>query len=55
MRYTVILQDKTVFYTDWYEYESNWSDENYFMVINNMSCQYTTNGKCWVDIENDHL
>jgi hypothetical protein len=55
MKYTIILQDKTVFHTDWYDYENNWTDENCFMILNNISCQYSTNGKDWIDIEDDHL
>lgn len=55
MRYTVILQDKTVFHTDWYDYENNWSPEHHFMIINNISNQYSTNGLDWADIEEDHL
>lgn len=49
MTYTVILQDKTVFYTDEYK----WAD--YFLIINNISHQYSTNGNDWIDIEDDHL
>jgi hypothetical protein len=55
MRYTVVLKNKEVFYTDWYDFENNWTDENYYLVINNISCQYTKNGQDWIDIQDDHL
>jgi hypothetical protein len=55
MKYTVILQDKTVFYTDWYDYENDWTEENWFMILNNISLEYTLNGKDWIDIEENHL
>jgi hypothetical protein len=51
MKYTIILKDKSVFYTDWYDYKRHWTDEKYFMIINNISCQYSTNGEGWFDIE----
>jgi len=55
MRYTVILKDKTVFYTEWYEFENNWNDEFHFIIVDNISGQYTTDGQNWLAIEDDHL
>lgn len=55
MRYTIILQNKTVAYTDWFDYDNNWNDDFHFVIINNISHQYTTNGKDWIDIQDDHL
>jgi hypothetical protein len=54
MTYTVILKDKTVLYTDWYDHKVNWN-EDYFLIINNVSNQYSKNGLDWIDIEDDHL
>lgn len=55
MRYTIIFSEGTVAYTDYYEYNNNWDGIFHFMIINNISHQYTTNGKDWIDIEDDHL
>ena len=55
MTYTVILQDKTLFYTNWFSYDNDWNEEQHFLIINNISHQYTTNGLDWIDIEDDHL
>ena len=55
MRYTIIFQDKTVAYTDWFDADNNWNDDIHFVIINNISHQYTTNGKDWIDIQDDHL
>lgn len=55
MEYTVILKDKSVFYTNWFDADNNWNDDCHFMVINNYTLCYTTNGYDWKDIEEDHL
>lgn len=55
MRYTIIFKVGAVAYTDYYDYNHNWNEDFHFMIINNISHQYTTNGKDWIDIEDDHL
>lgn len=55
MRYTIIFKDKKVWHTNWFDYENNWNPEFHFLVINNFSNQYTTNGWEWIDVEDDHL
>jgi hypothetical protein len=54
MKYLIIYQDRTAFYTDYYDYENFWSDE-IICVIDNMSDKITFDGKTWKDIEYDHL
>lgn len=51
MKYTVIFKDKTVFYTD----NENSRHQGFFIIINNISHQYTTDGVNWIDIQDDHL
>lgn len=55
MKYTIIFLNKTVVYTDWYDYENNWNADFHYCIINNISHQYTHDGKEWIDIEDDHL
>jgi hypothetical protein len=55
MEYTVILKDKTVFNTNWYDYENNWDSQYWFIIINNITSQYSIDGYTWYDIEDDHL
>ena len=52
MRY-LIYKDGEAFYTKWYDYESHFI---YGMVIFDLAKHtYTTNGKNWNSIEDDHL
>ena len=51
--YTIIMKDKTVFITQWYEYENNWNEDLMLMIIHGL--QYSVNGKDWINIEIDHL
>ncbi|WP_396197407.1 hypothetical protein [Flavobacterium sp.] len=55
MIYTMILKDKTVFHTNWYDFDNNWNDEYCFMILNNIRSQYSIDGENWIDIEDDHL
>lgn len=55
MRYTIIFKNGGCVLTDWYNYDTDWSHEHHFMIIKNISHQYSTNGKDWIDIEDDHL
>jgi len=53
-QWLIILKDKTVFNTEWYDYENNWSDE-YLMVIHLPHGKVSTDGKTFTDIQVDHL
>ena len=53
MNYLIILDDHKPFYTNWFDAENNFVDG--MVVFNLLSDKYTTNGKDWYDIEQDHL
>ena len=54
MRYLIICQDNTAFYTDYYDYENFWSDE-LRCVVDNINGEIAFDGKTWKQIEYDHL
>jgi len=54
MKYLIIYTDCSVFYTNWYEYENNWSDQVY-MVIRLETGFYTIDGFDWNEIPEDNL
>ena len=55
MRYTIIFKNKEVFHTNWINFENDWNNEFHFIVINNVTNQYTIDGETWTYIEDDHL
>ena len=54
MKYLIIYQDRTAFYTNYYTYENCWSDETK-CVVNLLEGVITFNGKTWKQIEYDNL
>ena len=53
MQQYLIILDKEVFYTNWYDYENNCVSG--MIVINNYNGTVTTDGINWVEITEDHL
>lgn len=49
----LILYDSKSFYTDWYEYENNYSKGT--IIVDFYTHKVTFNGVDWVDIEDDNL
>lgn len=43
------------FYTHWFDPENHFPDSGNMAVIDLVKNQYMTNGKDWLDIEEDHL
>jgi hypothetical protein len=43
------------YYTHWFEPENHFPDSGNMVVIDLVKNQYMTNGKDWLDIEEDHL
>lgn len=54
MQYIIVMKDKTVFTTDWYSSENNWTDTIY-CVVDTVLDRATFDGKSWVEVEHDHL
>lgn len=43
------------YYTHWFDPENHFPDSGKMVVIDLVKNQYMTNGKDWLDIEEDHL
>jgi hypothetical protein len=43
------------YYTHWFDPENHFPDSGNMVVIDLVKNQYMTNGKDWLDIEEDHL
>ena len=54
MQYLVIMKDKTMFMTNWYNYENCWNNK-IFCVVDTIQDTVTYNGKDWTDIDCDQL
>lgn len=52
MRYLIYF-DGNAFYTNWYDYENNYTDG--LIVFDLETDKFTSNGKDWEEIEEDHL
>jgi len=60
MRYLIQITDpktgkKSAFYTEWYDYNNNYSTENSMIVIDLSKDLITYDGQKWEKIEYDHL
>lgn len=49
----LIIHNEKAFYTNWYDYVNNYVDG--MIVIDNINHQYSTDGRNFYDIEEDHL
>ena len=54
MRYIIIFNNQSCFYTSWYDYENNY-DEEIFMIIDTYKHKYSIDGINFKEIEEDHL
>ena len=57
-RYLITYTNKEItkcYYTHWFEPENHFPDSGNMVVIDLVKNQYMTNGKDWLDIEEDHL
>lgn len=52
-RYLITGNNFEPFLTEWYDYENNY--DNGMTVYDLVNLKYSTNGKDWCDIEEDHL
>lgn len=57
MQYLITYTDLRFypFYTKWYEYENHFSEDSGMVVFDLINHLYTTNGKDWQSIPEDHL
>ena len=55
MRYIIIFNDQSCFYTSWYDYENNYNPDVMFMIVDVYEHKYSINGKDFLDIPEDHL
>jgi len=55
MRYLVTIPNFHAFLTKWYEYENHWDDGKGMVIYDLQNLTYTTDGKDWHPIEQDHL
>lgn len=54
MNYLIFTDSHSPFYTNWFNLENFDRDDN-MVVFNLLSHKYTTDGKTWYDIKQDHL
>lgn len=55
MRYLVVTNSYEPFYTNWFDAENNFIKDCEMVVFDLTNGKYTTNGKDWFDIKEDHL
>ena len=55
MNYLIVSKSYEPFYTNWFVAENNFNKDDEMVVFNLVTHQYTTNGKDWYDIPQDHL
>jgi hypothetical protein len=52
MRYLIYINNES-FYTDWFDYDNHYL--NGMIVFDLMTHHFTTDGKTWLEIKQDHL
>ena len=55
MRYLIATKSGDPFFTQWFTAENNFNVELEMIVYDLYTCQFTTDGKNWNPIEDDHL
>ena len=55
MNYLIVSKSYEPFYTNWFYAENNFIKDDDMIVFNLLSGKYTTDGKNWHDIKQDHL
>lgn len=55
MTYLIVTAYYEPFYTNWFDAENHFRQDIDMVVFNLLSHKYTTNGKDWLDIKQDHL
>ena len=55
MRYLIILKEGQPFYTEWFNYENFFDPEKIAYVFDLATFHHTTDGKNWLETENDTL
>lgn len=55
MNYLIVTNSHEPFYTNWFSPENNWIDGCEMIVFNLLTHKWTSNGKDWHDITQDHL
>lgn len=57
VRYLITFEDSTLepFLTNYFDEENNFDKEAGMVVYDLHTCEYTTNGKDWCQIQEDHL
>lgn len=55
MNYLITANEMNPFLTNWYDYENHYRDDLNMVVYDLIKCIYTTDGKTWFSIVEDHL
>lgn len=55
MNYLIVTSSHEPFYTNWFDAENNFRPDYDMVVFNLLTCKYTTDGKNWHEIKQDHL
>jgi hypothetical protein len=55
MNYLIVTNNNEPFYTNWFDPENHFIKDVEMVVFNLLTHKYTTNGKDWYDIMQDHL
>lgn len=55
MRYLIILREGRPFYAEWFDYENLFDPEKIDYVFDLETQHHTTDGKTWLETENDTL
>jgi hypothetical protein len=55
MNYLIVTNKYEPFYTNWFDADNDFNKELGMIVFNLLSHKYTTDGKTWYDIFQDHL
>lgn len=55
MNYLIVTNNNDPFYTNWFDAENTFNKDDDMVVFNLLNHTYTTNGKDWYEIQQDHL
>ena len=53
MNYLIVINSHEPFYTNWFDAENNWIEG--MIVFNLLNHTWTSDGKTWHEIKQDHL
>lgn len=55
MNYLIFTDSHSPFYTNWFDVENHFNRDDNMIVVNLLTHKYTTDGRTWYDIAQDHL